>query len=189
MITTYKPNAGSLASMTTGFFRNNPDEVLTLDDISDKFNATRGNIHTLLRPAMDAGLLERSQDTDGEYIYRAGPQLLAKVADLPVEAGAAPVADTPKRAAPSGYNSPRHAIDIAALKIDVGVPYLPAGHKGQSKWEPLFARMTKADQSIALPGNVKSALAAAVVLRNKQKRGTFKIAMTSANEARLWRIA
>jgi hypothetical protein len=40
---TYTPRAGSLASQVISFFRNNPDEELLLDDITDKFDATRGN--------------------------------------------------------------------------------------------------------------------------------------------------
>ena len=51
---TYTPRAGSLASQVIGFFRHNPDEELLLDDITDKFTATRGNVHTLLSDSVKA---------------------------------------------------------------------------------------------------------------------------------------
>ena len=62
----YKPRSDSLAYQCIHFFTSNPDEELTLEDITDKFDATRGNIHTLLRPAMDAGLLVRAHNQDGD---------------------------------------------------------------------------------------------------------------------------
>ena len=62
---TYTPRAGSLASQVIGFFRHNPDEELLLDDITDKFDATRGNIHTLLADAVKADLLVRYRNADG----------------------------------------------------------------------------------------------------------------------------
>ena len=58
---TYTPRAGSLASQVISFFRNNPDEELLLDDITDKFAATRGNVHTLLSDAVKAELLARER--------------------------------------------------------------------------------------------------------------------------------
>ena len=38
-------------------------------------NAVRGNIHTLLSKSVDAGLLRRSTNDDGEYVYQPGPNL------------------------------------------------------------------------------------------------------------------
>ena len=69
---TYTPRAGSLASQVISFFRNNPDEELLLEDITDKFAATRGNVHTLLSDAVKAELLARERNADGDYLYKPG---------------------------------------------------------------------------------------------------------------------
>lgn len=74
---TYTPKADSLAASVVHFFHGNPDEELTLDDISDKFDAGRNNIHTQLARAVEAGLLERGTNEDGEYIYTAGKAINA----------------------------------------------------------------------------------------------------------------
>ena len=69
---TYTPRAGSLASQVIGFFRHNPDEELLLDDITDKFDCTKGNIHTLLAEAVRSELLARYRNDDGDYVYKPG---------------------------------------------------------------------------------------------------------------------
>ncbi len=72
--TTYTPQAGSLPCQMVAFFARNPDETLTLDDITDKFDSSRGNIHSLLRMATEAKLLTRGKNEDGDYTYSAGPK-------------------------------------------------------------------------------------------------------------------
>lgn len=192
---TYQPRADSLASMCIGFFTNNPQEHLGLEDISEKFGATRGNIHSILRPALDAGFLLRERNDDGEYIFQAGPAIsTAKTAPADnTQKPISPRKSNPppgrKATAPRGYTSTRHILDFSSLQVDEGVPCMPLQAPGKSKWEPVFDALGKPGQSIALPGYVKAALAAAVAHRNKQKRGTFKVAMTGPSEARIWRIA
>ncbi|MCF8156412.1 MAG: hypothetical protein K9K35_10440 [Rhodoferax sp.] len=68
----YQPQRDGLAEAMIGFFRNNPGEELSLEDIVTKFGSVRGNIHTLLRKAIEAGLLVRARTDEGEYIYRGG---------------------------------------------------------------------------------------------------------------------
>ena len=183
----YTPNTGSLAAQVVGFFTNNVDEHLTLADITDKFDCTRGNIHTLLRSALESGLLLRDRDEDGDYIYRRGPQ-----------AGPAPeLAVPPQRVAvgkrtrnsPSGYTSTRKLLDLSALKVDEHVPYMGPLRKAASKWDPLFDKLAKPGQSVAIPSHCKSALTAAAYTRNKKKQGTYQVAATGPDEARVWRTA
>lgn len=71
--TPYTPHAGSLPSQMAAFFARNPDETLTMGDITSKFDASRGNIHSLLRKAVEAGLLVREINDESEWIYSAGP--------------------------------------------------------------------------------------------------------------------
>jgi len=73
----YEPQPDSLPAQVVGYFRNNPDEHLTLDDITDKFQlgTGRSNIHTLLARALDSELLKREKSSEGDWIYRAGKEL------------------------------------------------------------------------------------------------------------------
>lgn len=180
----YTPQAGSLASNVVGFFINNRDEHLTLDDITYKFDCSRGNIHTLLRAAMESGLLKRAKDADGDYIYQRGP-------DLPTAAQAPLRADVLNAPAPAPKSARtiRKYVDIAALQVDDDVPYMPESARGGSKWDALFNRLTKVNQSVPIPGDCKAAVAAAALKRNKKGSGTYRVAMTTRTEARVWRVA
>ena len=66
----YYPHPGSLAAQVVYFFRTNAGEELTLEDIVTKFDTSRGNIHTQLRPAVEVGLLARDRNAAGHR--RAG---------------------------------------------------------------------------------------------------------------------
>lgn len=75
MTTTYTPQTGSAASQVCGYLQNNLHDSLTLDDITDMFGGVRGNVHTLMAKAVEAKLLTRDRNADGEYIYQPGPAL------------------------------------------------------------------------------------------------------------------
>ncbi len=180
---TYTPRADSLAAQVINFFRHNPDEELALDDIQEKFTCTRGNIHTLLKPAVEAALLFRGQNADSEWLY-------AKGLNLQAEALAMPEIVARKAPPPKGHASPRHHIDLNALKVEDNVPLaMLNGMNGVGKWDPLFDKLAKPGQSVAVPGHVKGALAAAAIKRNKQNKGSYRVAMTGPDEARIWRVA
>jgi hypothetical protein len=182
---TYTQRADRLAAQVINFFRHNADEELMLDDIQEKFSATRGNIHTLLKPAVEAGLLFRGQDAGGEWVYAKGAKLQANLNAMPEPVQRA-------IAAPKGHASPRHSIDIDALKVEDGIPVAMTNGNapGVSKWDPLFAKLTKAGQSVAVPGHVKGAIAAAIARRKKDKApGNYCVAMTGNGEARVWKTA
>ena len=190
MTTTYKPRADSLASKVIGFFSNNPSEELDLEAITDKFDATRGNIHTLLRDAVDAGMLIRDRNVDGEYIYKAG-KALPKVVDMDrIHHQPSTPFPQAKKAAPSGHKAPRKDIDLATLTVDEGVPFMAGGVKGLNKWQPLFDKLTKPGQSIALPADVRGAVGASAMKINRLKtKGSFRVAKVDANTCRVWRVA
>jgi hypothetical protein len=123
----YEPQPDSLAAQVVGYFRNNFDEHLTLDDITDKFQlgTGRSNIHTMLARAMDSELLKREKDASGDWIYRAGAGL------KPV---AAPVFQRKEAVKTRGE------LDPAALVI-CDDP-LPAGRASPgAKYVPVFAAM------------------------------------------------
>jgi hypothetical protein len=79
---TYTPQRDSLASQVCGYLQLHPVMALTLEDITDKFDAVRGNVHTLLARSVESGLLRRSQNDDGEYVYQPGPALPKSGIDL-----------------------------------------------------------------------------------------------------------
>lgn len=60
MSATYTPRSDSLPARVIAFFQRNLDEELSLEDITEKFDTTRGNIHTNLGLAVDAGMLVRA---------------------------------------------------------------------------------------------------------------------------------
>ena len=179
---TYTPRAGSLASQVISFFRNNPDEELLLDDITDKFAATRGNVHTLLSDAVKAELLARERNADGDYLYKPGAACgTYATPDVTIAATVAKTKATDAQLA---------AIDFAALQVDEGVPYHPvSGVKGFNKWDPLYARLTKARQSVELPRALRDRLFTECGKRNKKTGAkTWAVSTTSPSTCRLWRL-
>jgi hypothetical protein len=179
--TNYAPRPDGLPARMIAFFQHNPDEELNLEDISEKFDATRGNIHTLLAEPMRLGLLARIQNDDGEYLYKRGTA-------LPTERQAAPTTS----AKPARKSAPymRKTVDFAALQVEEGIPYASEQRKGENKWHPLFAKLTKPGQSVAIPGELRGAVGAAAAKLNRTKaHGEFRIAMVDRDTARVWRTA
>lgn len=195
---TYTPQPGSLPSQVIGFFKNNPDEELGIEEITDKFDTPRGNIHTTLRGAVDAGLLQRDRNADGDYIYKRGQALPTptKVEQgLDMDAGHArrtPTGTTPKSKGNTagGFSAPRVAVDFDALRVDEGVPIPAKGYTGNNKWQPLFDKLTKPGQSIALPHYMRGAVGAAAAKVNRLKtQGAYRVARMRGDQCRIFRTA
>ena len=145
----YYPRPGTLAAQVVAFFRSNPGEELTLDDITAKFDAGRNNIHTQLRPAVEVGLLVRTRNADGEYIYTAGARI-----DVISTTGDTPASPAPKARKPSGFASPRHHVDLSALVVEKGVPLPQQRAKLVSKWEPQGALNSHGGNFLPHRGNL-----------------------------------
>jgi hypothetical protein len=208
MMTTYRPQVGSVDAMACDFFSRNPDEELAMTDIADKFGCGFASVHTLLRPALEARLLMRRKDELGSWLYGAGAEL-AKVVDLgnaasSVASGGVDMDAVHSRRATAQASQvlkpgtkPRAGgvrvhLDIASLQVEDGVPFIPPSKGGaQGKWDALFDKLAKVGQSLAVPGEVKAALAAAAIKRNKATppRGKFKVQKTGPDAARVWRVA
>ena len=213
-MSTYRPQAGSVAAKACAFFSGQPDEELAVTDIADKFGCGFASVHTLLRPALEAQLLMRRKDELGSWLYGAGAELAkAPVADFGGAASgdqsdgvdmdavhsrrATAPATWPASQAPAAGTKPRGTavrvhLDIASLKVEDGVPFIPPSRGGaQGKWDALFDKLAKVGQSLAVPGEVKAALAAAAIKRNKATplRGKFAVQKTGPDAARVWRVA
>ena len=178
----YYPRPGSLAAQVVYFFRTNAGEELTLEDIVTKFDTSRGNIHTLLSDAVKAELLARERNADGDYLYKPG-RACGTYAPPDVTIAAA-VAKT------EAADAQMTAIDFAALQVDESVPYHPvSGVKGFNKWDPLYARLTKAGQSVELPRALRDRLYIECGKRNKKTGAkTWAISSTGPDTCRLWRL-
>lgn len=214
-MTTYQPSPNTVAHAVCQYFAANPDEELDVLDIATKFGCGQASVHTLLRQAVNAGTLQRRKSDLGDYLYLAGPNCAAAADAAPASKPASPAGSgksgsgvnidavhkpqpqpqsqpQPQPKPQRGYTSNRVHIDIAKLQVEDNVPFVPPGGKGaMDKWAPLFDRLTKPGQSVAIPGTAKSALAAAAIKRNKLQppRGKFAVQKTGPDTARVWRVA
>ncbi len=180
----YTPRIGGITHRVIEFFQANPEEELTIDDIAQKFDATRNNVHSLLVQAIDNELISRTRNEDGDYVYHLQGHLPGKTAK-PAAAAPKPVAE--KRAK---VVAARKSLDISKLKVEEGIPFQEAHIKGESKWAPLFAKLTKPGQSIAVPADMRGAVGAAANKVNGLKtQGRFRVALVDENTARVWRVA
>lgn len=72
----YEPQPGSVPANVVGYLRNHPGARLSVDQIFELFQIKgTSNLHTLMAKALDAELLKRTKNDDGEYEYLAGPNL------------------------------------------------------------------------------------------------------------------
>lgn len=203
-MSTYRPQAGSVAAKACAFFSGQPDEELAVTDIADKFGCGFASVHTLLRPALEARLLMRRKDELDGWLYGAGADLAkAPVVDFGVKSdgvnmdavhsrrATAPASLAPQTGTKPRYGNVRVHLDIAALQVEDGVPFTPPSRGAQGKWDALFDKLAKVGQSLAVPGEVKAALAAAAMKRNKATppRGKFAVQKTGPDAARVWRVA
>ena len=179
----YYPRPGSLAAQVVYFFRTNAGEELTLEDIVTKFDTSRGNIHTQLRPAVEVGLLARDRNADGEYIYTAGARI-----DVISATGDTPAEPAPKARKPARFTSPRHQVDFDTLVVEKGVPLPRQRAKPPAKWTPLFDKLAEPGDSIAIPPEIMIALRAETVKRTKAGSGHYRVLRTDDGGARIWRI-
>lgn len=204
--TTYLPRGNSKPAKALAFFKANPEETLTADDFAAKFDMQRNNVHTIMRPALDAGLLKRKRDDLGEYVYTAAAALAgfavdaletdnAKTADPALDCPAAPWPNAPGgRSKTAKPYSPLHIgpAEFAALTVDTHVPFQPAGSSAGAKWAPLFDLLTSTGQSVAYPIAWHSAVSASAQKRNQQAKApeyVWRVRKVSATQGRLWKLA
>jgi hypothetical protein len=161
------------------FFRANPDEELGLDDISGKFDCTRGNIHTLLAEPLRLGILARIKNADGDYIYKRGSNLLTTVPDAP------PAAQRLKRSNNTTVELP----DLDAVVIEENVPIPSLRGTPKRDWTPLLRKLKK-DQSFALPITARHTLSQAITDLHKASAGRFTMrTFKDTAQLRVWRTA
>lgn len=147
----YKPRGDSAAKRVLDFFAANPDEELTSADIARKFDIEPKSVHSSLKAVIDAGLLVRDRNDDLEMVFRRGQ----------ASAGASPFAGlSPGPSEPTTES-------INALSVDDNVPLTVPRSNAAEKWAPLFDRLQKPGQSIALPREWRTSLAREANKRNR----------------------
>lgn len=198
----YTTHANSKIGKVLAFFQANPDEELTVDDMAAKFGIVRGSVHTVLRPAIDAGLLTRTRDDLGEYVYTRGgneqeeaspssPSLPTKPSE-PVSPAATTLAWP---SAPIGSQRGKRKLmldprQIEALPVDTDVPFQPSSKHEGHKWERLFNKLTEPGHSVQFPVEWKTAVAAtAAKLNRKATDHAWRVRVVSQTHTRLWRLA
>ena len=176
---TYAPMPHSLPGRVVAFFKANPDEILGLDDIVEKFEPARANVHTLLAAALGAGLLMRDRDADGDYVYKAGEALVPGV-DIDAVQLHKPAKPKVKRRA-----RPPVDVDPAAVVIEKDVP--PPEPKRLVDYGLLLNRM-EVDDSAQLPAACQYALKKQITAIHKDEKRRFVVRCIDGDAMlRVWR--
>ena len=205
MSNAYTPREGSVAWKVVEFLTMNPEESLDADIISAKFDADRRNVHTLLGPSVQAGLLQRSEDLEsGELVYARGKAEAPASQAVPAQKATgfhgwlerkgetsaegraarratAPVA--PETPPPTKKRNGPFWIDPKTVRIDKGVQM--AGRSAAIDWSPLLDALEVGD-SFLLPSAAKSAISTAM---KAYKDATKKVLISRKVEdgIRVWR--
>lgn len=162
----YKPFKGSLAERVLQFFEANADEVLTADDIADKYGRGRASVHTCLAKCVDVGYLVREKQPDGQYVYTRGTK---------------PVATT------------RAARDrsIGEISIEDGIPIPPQRSGRDNDYARIFTALAQLQpgQSFAVARDKRPTLQKAVSAANKLPNMAYTTRAVTDDEVRVWRVS
>lgn len=182
---TYQPNPGSRPAEVLKFFKTNPDEELGTVDISDKLGISLASVHTILRSAVEVGLLKRIRSSMGDYMYIAGPSLSAYVPSTEAK-------ELSEEKPAAGRTRPirrRHAADFE-VNVEEGVPFFDMRKDPGGKWSFLFDKIKENGQSAVIPIEVAAAVKAAALKLSRDAKGyTYRVRRISDTQARVWRLA
>ena len=170
----YQPQEGSVASRVIHFLQVNPDENLAAHDVAVKFGCGHASVHTILARSVDAGLLRRTKNEDGDMVYSPGTR------------AAPPPAAAPATAA----RTAAFVLHAGMVKVERGVP-LPPAHRepgaSQRIWDEALALLQVSD-SFALPGAAKPS-AAKHLARHAKASGRKYTQRGQDGQLRVWRVA
>lgn len=178
--TPYTPRANSLVARVVNFFHRNPEEELSLDDICEKFETQRLTIHTTFSAAREAGLLDRYRNSDGEYLYKAGPSI-EQARGVNIDA----VHERNIKPKSPAITDP---CDPEKIRIDDNVA-IPPVRKKEPKWMPLLKRM-KLGQSAEIPLKDQFTLRRDMSIAKREGVGNYTLRVNeTAQTIRIWRTA
>lgn len=147
----YQPRPGSLAARVCAWFKANPGRSLMASDICARFGTTTTKLAIELGAAEDADYLT-TELRGRSNVYSAGPKL-AKWTPASIDAPPpeAPPAPAPAPTAAKRTRLPR--LDLSALAVKEGELLEPT-HGRQaagSRYEELFALLTKPNTWVEVP--------------------------------------
>jgi len=168
--TTYTPRAGSVAYRTIDFFRANPDEELSVDDIVEKFEPSTGNVSAFLAEPIKHGLIMRERDSSGEYMFKAGPKLKGPMTTEPLAKAVQCIVPAPK--VKRGLGVLALDLDLASIPLrdDVPMPGATGLKRKRLDYALLLDRM-KVGQSAQLPYACRFTLGKAIKLVHQDGTG------------------
>ena len=188
--TEYIPKPGSLAEAVISYFHNNPGKTLSIDEIRETWSV-KGNVVHQLEDALAHGWLVRAVEMDLSiftpgYMLKASMPADPSVISLPLRA-------KPRLGPGRGHSKLAH-FDIDAVQVDKDVP-IPAGtvrKKNESKWAPLFAKLTAKGDSVALPDQYRGTIDSYIRKLTKarpDKVAQFRTGRDDSGVTRIWRVA
>lgn len=186
----YNPQDGSVAFKVIEFLSTHPDEELTPEDVSVKYDKPRNNIHSLLGPAVLAGALTRGENDDGDIVYRLGtgaPLIKANPHGAPSLRAATQGVWGGVKQPTKPWRVLRAAIDVDAIAIDTDVP-MPGRIGGVTPdYSRLFARMAPG-HSCLLPIAAQARLRKACTEFKRAGAGLMSISLIDDDSLRLFRL-
>ncbi len=177
---TYKPRYGSFSYLVITFFIDNKEEELTIDDMVTKWpDVVRNSIHSILSTVVLQEILARGRNDDGEYVYKAGPNIEDVDICRPVEISS--IEQSESRGVKHVFHV-EHAVPIPNFRT----------HSRNGKWQSLFNALEMKGQSIVIAdADFKKVRATAQKMKQKQKGAPphYYIGQDDKGAWRVWRTA
>lgn len=164
----FTPAAYTVTYQVIEFFKANPEETLDREAVSIKFGCTEHSVHTILGPAVQAGVLLRKENlADGELVYSLGD--LSKLGT--------------KRKPKQPF-----LLDKSSVQIEKDVPLPTVFRRGKSDFADIFRAMAVGD-SFELPVAGRCSVSSAVTAFKKANPGVNLATRTIGDKLRVWRLA
>lgn len=180
------PEPGSLGDRILQLFkRNHADETFAAQELTRKFDVALPAVWAAVEPLERAGVLKKDAS------IKAATTVISRGPNFPLPP---PVAQEVRPAKKAGrkVGSELPPLDLDKLVVRTGVPkpprFMPT-RPGESKYDGLFAKLTKPGQSIDLPVAYQKSLAPMVMRRSKAGPAKFSMRRTAADTVTLWRDA
>ena len=181
----YTPMPGSVAYKVIEFLTTHPDEELSRQDISVKFDKPGAQVHSLLSDAVAAGVLKRGETADdSEIVYRLG----TGVPSIKPNKGGNPTVRLDALVAGGQLGKKRRLPppDLTAVPLRDDIP-MPAGSGfGKPDWGVLLRRMS-VGQSADLARRCRSSITKEISAWKKEGKGRFVVAAIDESTIRIWR--
>lgn len=189
----YRPQSGSIAWRVIEYFTTNPEEILSSGDVAEKFEVPTKQVHSLLGPAVEAGVLLRRTDEDDELVYRIGtglPQIRPNRLAHPTlkGAGIASVIAAPPKRGPRCGAGMLVAIDIESIQPEDNVPVPTSARARLGSMVRAKLQTLKPGQSIRLPASLDKTVGPVLTELRKQGAGMFTKRVLDDEHLRVWRI-